>query len=114
VTVTDHLIIQSFMNNSTILIHHGETTVNVIEPRQEYIEEHNQTYLDKFVPNLAKILSFYRQGGASDRDTEDEASANDGRGCVGNEASGNEGSQRSRGGIPSDARTSPSKTISRR
>jgi hypothetical protein len=63
---------------------------------------------------LQKNLSFYRQGGASDRDTEDEASANDGRGCVGNEASGNEGSQRSRGGIPSDARTSPSKTISRR
>ena len=76
------------MKYYTLWIHHDETPVNVIEPREENMEEDDQAYLDKFIAELdAELLSAYEQGdgggGSGGQAAEDEDGVNDGRGCGG-------------------------------
>jgi hypothetical protein len=47
--VRSHLIMRGFVKDYSLWIHHDETPVNVVEPREENMEEDNQTYLDKFI-----------------------------------------------------------------
>ena len=79
------------MKDYTVWIHHGETPVNVVEPREENMEEDDQTYIDKFIAKLdAEVLSAHQKGGGGvDRAAEDEAGVNDGQGRVVDKAGGN-------------------------
>ena len=42
--IRSHLIVRGFVKHYTVWVHHGETPFNVVEPREENMEEEDQTY----------------------------------------------------------------------
>jgi hypothetical protein len=47
-----------------VWIHHGETPVNIVGPREENMEEDDQTYIDTYIAKLVvEVLSACEQGG---------------------------------------------------
>jgi hypothetical protein len=52
-----------------VWIHHGETPVNIVGPREENMEEDDQTYIDTSIAELVvEVLSACEQGGGGSGD----------------------------------------------
>ena len=56
--IRSHLIMRGFVKDYTIWIHHGETTIKVVEPGEENMEDIH-TYIDAFIDELEN-LNIYR------------------------------------------------------